>query len=78
MLFDGQSQVKEKDMFSRYYINKDEIESRIKKLKIGQKEISFVQLVEILEVYFWKMLQGLPKVSKIKKRSSDYQAYIGS
>ena len=50
----------------------------IKKLKIGQKEISFVQLVEILEVYFWKMLQGLPKVSKIKKRSSDYQAYIGS
>lgn len=31
MLFDGQSQVKEKDMFSRYYINKDEIESQYKK-----------------------------------------------
>lgn len=30
MLFDGQSQVKEKDMFSRYYINKDEIESQYK------------------------------------------------
>ena len=33
MLFDGQSQVKEKDMFSRYYINKDEIESQYKKAK---------------------------------------------
>ena len=33
MLFDGQSQVKEKDMFSRYYINEDEIESQYKKAK---------------------------------------------
>ena len=31
MLFDGQTQVKEKDMFSRYYINEDEIESQYKK-----------------------------------------------
>ena len=33
MLFDGQTQVKEKDMFSRYYINEDEIESQYKKAK---------------------------------------------
>ena len=33
MLFDGQSQVKEKDMFSRYYINEGEIESQYKKAK---------------------------------------------
>ena len=33
MLFDGQSQVKEKDMFSRYYINEDEIEGQYKKAK---------------------------------------------
>ena len=33
MLFDGQSQVKEKDMFSRYYINQDEIDSQYKKAK---------------------------------------------
>ena len=33
MLFDGQSQVKEKDMFSQYYINEDEIEGQYKKAK---------------------------------------------
>ena len=33
MLFDGQSQVKEKDMFSRYYINEGEIEGQYKKAK---------------------------------------------
>ena len=50
----------------------------IKKLKIGQKEISFAQLVEILEVYFWKMLRKGYLGVENQERNSDYQAYIGN
>ena len=70
MLFDGQSQVKEKDMFSRYYINKDEIESQYKKAK-NRTERDKLRSIgrNIRSLFFGRCYKGYPRCRKSRKEA---------